>query len=65
MDAGIIPKPVSATKPRDPRQHLSLPEVAINAAVWRLSRRASLMLTFLLSLALWAAIWALASALLR
>lgn len=65
MDAGIVPKPASAAKPRDPRQNLTLSEVATAVTASRLTRRASLMLTFLLSLGLWAAIWALVTALLR
>ena len=58
MQIGIVSTPTYATKPQDfPEERLPS-----EPAVWRLTRRASLMLTLLLSLGLWAAIWALASA---
>lgn len=60
MDAGIIPNPTFTT-----RQNLSRSRAATVITAPRLTRRASLMLTFLLSLGLWTAIWALVSALLR
>lgn len=65
MDAGLLSKPAYDAKPRDLYEKLSPSKSATAGATSRLDRRASLMLTFLLSLGLWAAIWAFVSAVLR
>ena len=65
MNAGLVSKPVSARKLRGLPLEVQPSEAGAAGAEWRLTRRASLMLTLLLSLGSWAAIWALVSALLR
>jgi hypothetical protein len=65
MNASILSKPASARNPRVLPQELRRSEAGTADAEPRLTKRASLMLTLLLSLGLWAAMWALASALLH
>jgi hypothetical protein len=65
MDIGLVSTHAYPAKPRDLDEKLSPTEPATVGAALRLTGRASLMLTLLLSLGLWAAIWALASAVLR
>jgi hypothetical protein len=65
MNASILSKPASARNPRALPQELRRSEAGAADAEPRLTKRASLMLTLLLSLGLWAAMWALASALLH
>jgi len=65
MSASIASKPASVRKPRGLPQELRPSEAGSVDAEPRLTKRASLMLTLLLSLGLWTAMWALASALLR
>jgi hypothetical protein len=62
MEVGIGSTPAYASKPSDFRAELSASKPMAAAAEPRLTRRASLMLTFVLSLGMWVAIWALASA---
>lgn len=63
MDLSIISKP--ATRLRHRRDHLSVPAPAMAVTEPRLTRRASLMLILLLSLGLWSAVGAIASAVLH
>ena len=65
MNASILSKPASARNPRILPQELRRSEAGAADAEPRLTKRASLMLTLLLSLGLWAAMWALASAFLH
>jgi hypothetical protein len=65
MDVGLVAKPAYPTKSRNFYEKPSPSEPATADAALRLTGRASLMLTLLLSLGLWAVIWALASAALR
>ena len=62
MEVGIVSKPAYAAKHPDFREEPLASKRMAAVAEPRLTTRASLMLALLLSLGLWAAIWALASA---
>jgi len=65
VDVGLVSKPAYPTKTWNFHEKPLPSEPARAGAALRLTGRASLMLTLLLSLGLWAVIWALASAALR